>query len=42
MAGKLHNLNARIAAGDLIKNHGDGRNRDGAYAVLSAIAAAAA
>ena len=41
MAGKLHNLKALNAAGGLIKNHGDGRNRDGAYAVLSAIAAAA-
>jgi hypothetical protein len=35
MAGKLHNLKALNAAGGLIKNHGDGRNRDGAYAVLS-------
>jgi hypothetical protein len=42
MAGKLHNLNALNAAGDLIKNHGDVRNRDVAYAVLSAIAAAPA
>ena len=42
MAGKLHNLNALNAAGDLIKNHGDVRNRDVAYALLSAIAAAPA
>ncbi|MGZ7072906.1 MAG: hypothetical protein ACXVKL_10750 [Candidatus Angelobacter sp.] len=42
MAGKLHNLNALNSAGDLIKSHGDVRNRDVAYTVLSAIAAATA
>ncbi len=41
-AGKLHNLNALNGAGDLIKSHGDVRNRDVAYAVLCAIAVAAA
>lgn len=40
--GKLHNLNALNAAGDLIKDHGDVRNRDVAYAILSAIAASPA
>lgn len=35
--GKVHNLNALNAAGDLIKSHGDVRNRDVAYAILSAI-----
>ncbi|WP_411728719.1 hypothetical protein [Methyloglobulus sp.] len=39
-AGRLHNLNALNRAGDLIKDHGDVRNRDVAYAVLSAIATA--
>ena len=39
VAGRLHNLNARNSAGDLIRNHGDVGNRDVAYAVLSAIAA---
>ena len=39
VAGRLHNLNARHGAGDLIRNHGDVGNRDVAYAVLSAIAA---
>jgi hypothetical protein len=41
VAGRLHNLNARNSAGDLIRNHGDVGNRDVAYAVLSAIAAVA-
>jgi len=40
--GWLYNLNALNAAGDLIRNHGDVGNRDVAYAVLSAIAAAPA
>jgi hypothetical protein len=40
--GKLHNLNALNGAGNLIKEHGDVRNRDVAYAILSAIAAAPA
>jgi hypothetical protein len=35
--GKVYNLNALNAAGDLIKSHGDVRNRDVAYAILSAI-----
>ena len=39
VAGRLHNLNALNSAGDLIRNHGDVRNRHVAYAVLSAIAA---
>jgi len=42
VAGRLHNLNALNSAGDLIRNHGDVRNRHVAYAVLSAIAAVAA
>ena len=42
VAGRLHNLNARNAAGDLIRHHGDVCNRDVAYAVLSGIAAAPA
>jgi len=42
VAGQLHNLNALNAAGDLIKHHGDVCNRNVAYAVLSAIAAAPA
>ena len=37
--GKLHNLNALNAGGDFIKEHGDVRNREVAYAVLNAIAA---
>ncbi len=40
MAREGHNRNAFNAAGALIKNHGDVRNRDMAYAVLSAIAEA--
>ncbi len=39
-AGKLHNLNALNSDGNLIQNHGDVRNRNVAYALLSAIAAA--
>lgn len=40
--GKVHNLNALNAAGNLIKDHGDVRNREVAYPILSAIAAAPA
>lgn len=41
LPGRLHNLNARNDAGDLIRHHGDVGNRHVAHAVLSAIAAAA-
>ncbi|MGZ8196196.1 MAG: hypothetical protein ACXWTH_11275 [Methylosarcina sp.] len=42
MPGKLYNLNGLNSAGNLITSHGDVRNRNVAYAVLSAIAAATA
>lgn len=41
IASWLDNLNTLNAAGDIIKSDGDVRNRDVAYAVLSAPAAAA-
>jgi hypothetical protein len=39
-AGRLHNFNALNGAGDLIESHGDVRNRNVAYALLNAMAAA--